>query len=51
VQQLADACGVGRQAIYRWAHGTRAPGMVVRRHVNALARRRKLPLPYAEPSP
>jgi hypothetical protein len=47
VEALAEACGVVQSTLWRWARGKR-PGAVVQRHVNALARRRGLPLPFAE---
>lgn len=48
VKELAEACGVERRAIGRWANGDRMPGPIVRKHVNALARRRGLSEPWPE---
>lgn len=49
-QQLADACGVGRMAIHRWANGDRTPAALVRRAVNAMARRRGIAEPWPDES-
>jgi hypothetical protein len=46
VSALAEACGVQRLAIYRWAHGERVPGAIVKKHVNALAKRRGISVPW-----
>lgn len=46
VAELAEACGVSRRGLNHWAAGDRVPGSIVRRHVNALARRRGLKEPW-----
>lgn len=45
VASLAEACGVTRPTLWRWAHGQR-PGAIVMRHVNGLARRRGISEPF-----
>lgn len=44
--ELARECGVDIKTIWRWAHGHMRPGMVMRRHVDALASRRGLERPW-----
>jgi hypothetical protein len=46
VEKLAEACGVRRQAIYRWAKWGRKPGAITRTAINGMARRRKIAEPW-----
>lgn len=46
VVAAAAACGCNRVQLWRWAHGQEAPGEIVQKHVNALARRRGLEEPF-----
>jgi hypothetical protein len=47
VEALATALGVAVSTVRAWGAGTRMPGPIVRRHVNAWARRRGLQEPWA----
>lgn len=47
VQRLAEACGVSERQLRRWGTGVR-PGAMVRKAVNAMARRRGIAEPWPE---
>lgn len=46
--RLAEACGVVPFTIYRWSRDEMRPGLIMRRHVDALARKAKLPSPWGQ---
>jgi hypothetical protein len=46
VAQLAEACCVSPMTVWRWGAGEATPGTIVRRHVEQLARKRKLASPW-----
>jgi hypothetical protein len=46
VTALAEACGASVRTVQRWADGSMVPRAIVKKHVNALARRRGLEEPW-----
>ena len=49
VAALAAALGCGVSTLRSWGAGTRTPGLITRRGVNAWAKQRRLPPPWPVP--
>lgn len=47
VDEFAKACGISRITAWRWGTGVTAPtSIIVRNHINGMAKRRGLPHPF-----